>query len=274
MASGFSYRDGDIRTNKPVKTLQNGWVEPTGGISLFEDFIGIDVTLADNHNVTITQQGTPTTVAGISATAGTPAGHGGWLAGSVDNVDAEIDLVALGVLPWMLTSQGVSVGEVGFVIPTALTARQYFFGLSDAVTEATATNGPLNIQSAYTLVDVATDAAGFIFSSLATAPTVWKYASTNAGTGSTVSASTETITGVVDDYTRLRVEVDAAGNAYYYSLIVGSGSGRGREMNYVGMKAAAVATTSILVPIFSAAATATTAVEWELDYLFGATQSG
>jgi hypothetical protein len=254
-------------------------IEPQGSVTLFEDFL-VDV-LTDSPYVTVTQSGTEIGVAAISATAGAPGStaHGGWVAGATDDVDAEIDEVAFGGLgtgagtPWMRANRagnGVLIAELGMVIPVALTARQYFFGLTDDALEETGTNGPLNIQTAYTLVDVAADAAGFIYSSLATNPTIWKVASTLSTVGSTVDATKEGVTGVVDEYTVLRVEVDAAGNAYFYNSISGSATTKGRNANlsFVSANALAVTPTVGLLPMFTAAATATTSVEWELDYCF------
>lgn len=236
-------------------------------IRIIEDFLGVGATLADNPLVLISQSGTPTTAAAVSASAGpSPVGARGWLAGSVDNVDAEIDEIALGKAPWMAVA-GLGTGqklaaEVGFVIPTALTARQYFFGLTDDETEGTGTNGSLNIQTGTTVVDVATDAAGFIFSSLATDADGYYMANTNAGTQALVGNSG--LTGLVDKYTRLRVEVDHSGNASYYGAV---DTTRDATLPCVGTKALAVATTALLLPLFTAAATTTTAVEWEIDYI-------
>jgi len=161
------------------------------------------------------------------------------------------------------------VMEIGMVIPTALTARQYYVGWADDPTDGTGTNGPLNIQTAYTVVDVNDDAAGFIFSSLATAPTIWKYAATLAGAQSTASAQTEGVTGVVDAYTVCRVEIDAAGNAYFYQTSSGSTAiGRVQPTTAIGSLALAVTPTVALLPMFTAAPTTTTGVEWEVDYCF------
>jgi len=261
----------------PIRLRGASWVEPQGAITLFEDFL-VDV-LADSPYVTVTQSGIPTTAAAISATAGAPGSTalGGWVAGATDDVDAEIDEIAFGGLgtgagtPWMRADRagnGVLVAEFGFVIPTALTARQYFTGLTDDAVEGTGTNGSLNIQTAYTLVDVANDAAGFIFSSLATAPTVWKYAATLAGAGSTVSAATEGVTGVVDEYTVNRVEVDSLGNAYFYQSISGATTNGRRDPTFRGMLALAVTPTVGLLPKMDIAPTTTTLVGWELDYCF------
>lgn len=236
---------------------------------VFEDFLGVGATLADNPNVTITQTGTPTTAAVVSSAVGVPVGHRGWLSGATDDVDAEIDLVSAGKKPWILVSSiptgKRAVAEIGFVIPTALTARQYFFGFSDAELEATTTNGPLNIQSALTTVDVADDAVGFIFSSLATAPTVWKYSNTNATTQAT-NATTTGVTAVAASYHTLRVELDNTGKAYLYLSV---GAGRGVEPNLIATVTSAVATTAVVLPVFSAAPTTTTAVPYSIDYISG-----
>ncbi len=237
---------------------------------IMEDFLG-DV-LADDPYVTVTQSGTATGAAAISVTAGDPvAGYGGWLAGATDDVDAEIDEISVGGLgtgagtPWLRADQvgqGVLVCEWGITIPTALTARQYFAGLSDDPVEGTGTNGSLNVQTAYTIVDVATDAAGWIFSSLATAPTLWKYGATDTGTQDT---ATDGLTGVADTWTALRVEVDVNGDCFFYTR-----SRRGGALTSWGKSANGTSPDVLLVPIFTAAPTTTTAVPWEIDYCFAA----
>lgn len=243
----------------------------------FEDFIAAQgATLADTYSVLITQTGTASQAAIRSATAGGAAGqagHGGWLLGSVDNVDAEIDLVALGGVPWLvptaLTTGGVIIGEIGFVVPTALTARQYFFGLSDAATESTATNGPLNIDGTTNVVAVADDAAGFIMSSLATDADGW-YTANAIATTAVADATNSGLTAIVDRYTKLRVEIDVSGNAYFYGKVHSATTGgRAMQIGYVGQKASAVTASDPYCPIFSAAPTTTTAVEWEIDYILG-----
>jgi len=263
--------------DKPIRMTGASWVEPQGAVVVFDDFL-VDV-LADDPYVTVTQSGTPTTAAAVSATAGSTgfAGHGGWLLGSVDNVDAEIDEVVIGPgingAGWMFPSragQGVIVSEFGFVIPTALTARQYFVGVSDDPTEGTTTNGPLNIQTGVTLVVVADDAAGFIFSSLATGPTLYKGASSLATVASTLLTLDPVITAVVDCYTVCRVEVDSSGACYLYASISSAATVGRKAPAYVGKTSNGLTPTVALTPYFSAAATTTTAVEWEIDYAFGA----
>lgn len=238
---------------------------------IMEDFL-MDV-LADSPYVTVTQSGTPTTAGAISASAGDPvAGHGGWLAGASDDVDAEIDEIAVGgsasaASAWRAdqVGTGVLVCEWGITVPTALTARQYFAGFSDDPTEGTATNGALNIQTARTIVDVATDAAGWIFSSLATAPTVWKFAATDGGTQDTngTDGTSSAATQVADTWVGLRVEIDVLGDAYFSLRKV-----RGGSVAVEGKSTNGLSPDALLVPLFQAAPTATTAVPWEIDYAF------
>lgn len=266
MGNSFSFRGGRIRAHAPLSQLH----PPPPYI--MEDFL-VDV-LADSPFVTVTQSGTPTTAAAISATAGDPAaGHGGWVAGATDDVDAEIDEVSIGGLgtgagtPWLRADQvgsGMLVVEWGLTVPTALTARQYFVGISDDPVEGTGTNGSLNIGSGYTITDVATDAAGFIFSSLATAPTVWKKGATLNGTQSTASAADDVLTQVADTFHAFRLEIDSAGLVFFSTRNI-----RGGPLTFYDHASdEAITATVLMVPMFTAAPTTTTAVPWEIDYCF------
>ena len=265
LKGSWSFRGGRIQANRPLSQLH----PPVPYI--MEDML-FDV-LADSPYLVVTQSGTPTAAAARSATAGDPvAAVGGWLAGATDDVDAEIDEISLGDLgtgagtPWLrpasLQAGGVVVAEWGITVPTALTTRQYFAGLSDDPVEGTGTNGSLNIQSTTTITDVATDAAGWIFSSLATNPTKWKFGATANGTQDT---ATDGPTQVADTFISLRTEVDKTGAAYFSYRTV-----RGGALFGSGKSANGVTATVALVPMFTAAPTTTTAVPWEIDYGFAA----
>ena len=262
----------------PRRLSLAGGVDPTRSIYLFEDFITDHI--AEDSNVVVNQSGTPTTAAAILATAGAPtAGHGGWIAGSVDNVDDEIDEVALGAKPWLVPAAvgtGLVVAEIGFVIPTALTARGYFVGLGDAETGGADDDGMLSISTGITLVSGATgDAAGFVMSSLATDADGWYTGAVKAtavGTALNVTTSSEGPSNVgpavVDDYTKLRVEVDVNGSCYFYGIVSGAGQ-RSVVPTFCDFQNAAITAAAVLEPIFSARSTTTTAVEWEIDYMYG-----
>lgn len=267
MGSGaIQYQGNSVYFNRSV-----GQLHPPPPY-VFEDFI-MDV-LADDPLVTVTQSGTPTTAAAVSAAAGDPVpGYGGWVAGATDDVDAEIDEISVGGLgtgagtPWLQANQvgsGVIVCEWATTIPTALTARQYVAGLSDDPVEGTGTNGFLNIATTTTITDVANDAAGWIFSSLATSPTIWKFGATDSGTQDTANA-TNGPTGVADTWIGLRVEVDVNGDCYFSSR-----AKRGGTLTFYGKSANGLSPDVLLVPKFDIAPTTTTAVPWEVDYCFAA----
>lgn len=276
MAGTIQDRGTHLQVGKRLAAYA-GW-EPQRSIYAFEDFIADH--LAEDSTVVVNQSGTPTTAAAISATAGGPtAGHGGWIAGSVDNVDDEIDEVALGAKPWLvpaaLGTGQLIVAEFGFVVPTALTARGYFVGLGDAETGGADDDGMLSISTGITLVSGATgDAAGFVMSSLATdADGYYAGAVKATAVGTAVNVSTASATSaigpaVVDDYTKLRVEVDVNGSVWYYGIV--SAAGKREITPYFGNRQnAAVTASAVLMPIFQARSTTTTAVEWEIDYIYG-----
>lgn len=262
-SGAIQYRGDGIHLNRPLVPHH-----PPAPF-IMEDFL-VDV-LADTPYATATQSGTATTAAAISAAAGDPvAGYGGWVAGATDDVDAEIDELAIGGLgtgagtPWLRADQvgqGVIIVEWGLTIPTALTTRQYFAGISDDPVEGTATNGSLNIASGTTITDVATDAAGWIFSSLATATTKWHYGATDSGTQDTATAAA---TATADTWIGLRTEIDVNGDCYFFTR----GSRAGSLTGPWGKSENGTSPDVLLVPIFSAAPTTTTAVPWEVDYCF------
>jgi len=262
----------------PRKLSLLGGLDPTRSIYQFEDFIGDHI--AEDSAIVVNQSGTALTAAAISEAAGFPIeGHGGWITGKTDDVDAEIDEVALGAKPWLnpsaLKAGQLVVCEIAFVVPTALTARQYFVGLSDDETEGTATNGALNIASGITISAVAADAAGFIMSSLATDNDAWYSAAAKAtvvGTALNLATSSEGPVNigpaVVDDYTKLRVEVDVLGNCWFYGIVSATGQ-REVEPTFGDFQAAAITADIVYLPLFTAAPTTTTGVEWDIDYMYG-----
>lgn len=266
MPAQFSYKGNRIYANGTFVPLH----PPTPYI--MADFL--EDVLADTPYVTVTQSGTPITVAAISATAGDPtAGVGGWVAGGTDDVDAEIDEVSVGGLgtgagtPWMradVVGNGSLIVEWGITVPAALTARQYFAGLADDPVEGTGTNGSLNIAATTTITDVADDAAGFIFSSLATNPTVWKFGATDSTVQDTATDSS--VTQVANTFIGLRTEVDVNGDCYFFTRT----GNRAGALNFEGKSANGTSPDVLLVPKFDAAPTTTTSVPWEIDYCFAA----
>ena len=282
-----SVRDRGVRglqfVDKQLVFQGASWVEPMGSISLFEDFIATNGTLATG-NVTIAQSGTELTAANLAATAGPlPVGHGGWLQGKTDDIDGEIDEIALGgVAGWLNPSRagnGMVVAEIGFVIPVALTARMYFVGLGSGLTGGADDDGTLSITTGTTLVDGAAsgDGAGFVYSSLATDANGFYMGAVKATTVGTAvlpvaadGSSLETV--AVDNYIKLRVEADADGDVYFFGAedTATTAVNRSLEVVFTGSQNAAITADELYLPIFSAATTTSTGVEWEIDYMFGA----
>jgi hypothetical protein len=223
--------------------------------------------VADLDALTITQSGTAITALAVSSSVGDPvAGHGGWVTGSTDDVDAESDEYGFGALTAAVGSfrsdqagKGLLVCEIAMSIPAALTTRQYFAGLSDDSTEGSGAIA-INVASGTTVTDTATDAAGWNFSSTATDATHWCGVSTDSGTQSTI---TQGPTAVADTWVGLRVEVDTAGEVFY-----GIRSKRGGDVVLYGKSNQGVSPDVLLAPYFGASPTTTTTVPYEIDYVW------
>ncbi len=92
---------------------------------------------------------------------------------------------------------------------------------------------------------------------------------TVVGTAVLCSAgSLETV--AVDNYLKLRVEVDSEGDVYFYGAEDLGTANRRIEPVFQGSQATAITATVLQMPTFSARTTTTTGVEWEVDYMFGA----
>lgn len=258
--SSFTFKQSNIIANG---VLNAAHPPPT---TVFCDFDGISLASHDDL-VTVTQGGTPSAAAAISATAGDPvAGAGGWLSGSVDNVDDLSDEIAIGGLAASATLfRADQVGTRGFLafewacsLP-ALTARTCMAGVSDDPTDGT--TGAMSIQGTDVITDLATDAAGFLFSSLATDADGWHIGATDSGTQDTaVSVATAAATTWVG----LRTTIDVNGDCYFFMR-----HGRGVEPDFVGKSTNGLSPDVLLVPYFQTGSTDTTAVVWEVDYGFG-----
>lgn len=256
MSGAIRYRNRNIRINQSMQQAH-----PPAPF-FFDDFLGD--TLAATYWL-LTQSGTPTTAGAISVTAGDPvAGHGGWFAGATDDVDAEADELAVmgtaaaGQFRADQAGSGLLVCEWAISVPTALTARQYFAGVSDDATEG---SGAIAINvTTTTVADAASDAAGFCFGSAATDNTHWLGVSTDSNAESTI---TQGATAAADTWIGLRVEIDAAGNVFY-----GTRANRGGVVTIHGASDTGISPDVLVSPYFGASPTTTTAVPWEIDYAF------
>src|SRR3990167_9969502 len=176
MPSGY-IKDRCVRgityTDRVIKTQGAAWLEPTGGIVLFDDFLGDPL----NTNTWVATETATGTAWAIDSTAGDPvAAHGGWVACATDNVDAAAEELAcmaattVGCFRPDRAGNGLLVFEARVSIPTALTARFYNVGLTDDETEGAV--GAFSI-SGTTWTTTATDAALWGFSSAATDNDNW-----------------------------------------------------------------------------------------------------
>lgn len=254
----FNQRGRSIEFHRPVQQTSppNPW--------FMEDFLGDTL---DANKWLLTQSGTPTAAGAMSATAGDPkAGIGGWFAGATDDVDAEADELAFDTTATtgafradaITQSGGLLICEWGLTVPTALTTRQYFAGLTDDATEG---SGAIAIiVTTTTVTDTATDAAGWVFGSAATDNTHWLAVSTDSNSESTITAGP---TAAFDTWVGLRTEVDVLGDCHMAARSV-----RGGKATYYGTTSTGTSPDVQLIPYFAASPTTTTAVPWELDYMF------
>ena len=243
--------------DRPLKLSGASWVEPQGAAFLFDDFVG-DTLNTNLWLATETATGTPWA---ISATAGDPAaGHGGWASAQTDNVDAAAE--ELGAAASATAGQwradragnGLLVFEASISIAGALTARILNAGLTDDPTEGAAIAMSL---STVTWTTTASDAALWVFSSLATDNDNWVGQTVDTDVDGTHIAST--VATAANTAQVMRIELDSAGGAYFYE-----------GGQFQGAVSVGVTETVLLCPYVALASTTTTAADIELDYVFTA----
>jgi hypothetical protein len=254
MGSGaLNFQGGRITANWAVDQQQ------VPQITYFEDFLGDTIDLTA-RGLTVTNTGTPGATFDISTAAGDPvAGHGGWAAGTTEAIDASaIEVAVMGNTAAgqfradRATSGRPLVFEARVSIPTALTARIMNVGFSDDETEGAAMAMSL---STATWTTTASDAALWTYSSLATDDDNWIGQTVDTDVDGTHLASG--IAAVADTATVLRVELDSAGVAFFH-----------QDGEMQGAVAAGVTETVGLIPYVAWGSTTTTAVPFEIDYIF------
>ena len=137
----------------------------------------------------------------------------------------------------------------------ALTARNVFIGLTDAIADDIA-EPVTSVTVTHTLV--ASDLVGFVLDSQLTATADW-HACFNGGatTGQTVSTSTVTsVTGIAAEYDVVRLEIDTNGTARYWI-----------NGNLESTVTGAVSTTVVQGVVLGIWGTTTTAALLDVDYL-------
>lgn len=256
-------RRGITATDQAIKLKGASWLEPTGGIVLFDDFLGKALNATDIWTSTATASGT----AAVDGDAGgaTSAGHGGWV---VLSVTADADAIELGMTNEALKGQflpnragkGVLVFQARLIHP-ALTTIWTNYGFTDDETEGAAIAMSL---STATWTTTATDAVlGGIYST-ATDATHKQFigVKANVDTASVASALTTT----ADIPAVVRIEIDSGGNAYFYE---GAGDSN-TDPAFQGTVPNAVTVTVPMIPYLAAAGTAASTQTLEVDYVLAA----
>ncbi len=248
-------------TDKTLRMSGASWLEQTGATVFFDDFL-YDTLPTDRFVVTATASGT----AAVSSTAGDPvAAHGGWI--SLD-VTADADAAEIAVMAATTVGhfrpdragKGVLVFQLRYSRPTALTTRWENWGFTDDETEGAAIAVSL---STATWTTTASNAVLGGHYSTATNNTSTQFigVKANADTASVSSAVTATIdTAVVG-----RIEIDSAGQAYFYESF-----GAVTSPAYQGTAGAAVTATTPLIPYVALAGTSAAAAAFEVDYILAA----
>lgn len=210
---------GLLYTDKIVRTQGASWFEPGGGVVFFDDFLG-DTVATDNWLQTAIDATDGTGTYDINASAGSVAGHGGWLrmkAGGAAATDTatsvEIGFGANGGpvsgFKSSRAGNGLMVFEARVSIPTTTEIR-INAGLTDDPTEGSALAASL---STTTFTTTATNGHLWLFDTDATTD-VFRGISVSGGTDSsgTIAGGAPTAGTAY----RLRIEVDTSANSFWY----------------------------------------------------------
>lgn len=247
--------------NKPIRLTYASWIEATGSVILFDDFIG-DTLNTDLWVATETGTGTPWA---INSTAGDPvAAHGGWAAATTQNIDAAAEELAsmaattVGNFRPDRAGAGLMVFEARISMP-AITTVLINAGFTDDESEG----APLAMSvSGTTWTTTATDGALFVFDTNATTDVFYGMTVDGGSDGTAVAGSAPSATTA----TILRVEVDSTGSCFFYHDVVGAGT-----RTYVGSETAVGTSPDVPhLPYLAVASTTTTARSLEVDYVFAA----
>lgn len=265
-ARGYEIRD------KVIKTQGGAWFEPTGSVVAFDDFLGKALNATDYW--TVTETGTPSAALAVDGDAGQPtAGHGGWIAGATeaaDNAAWELALTNESVKGQFFATRagnGMMVFETVLNIPTALTARIYNAGFTDDETEG-GSDAAAAFYDTVTWTTTATDAVLWNFTSLSTVP-AWRGigVKNNVDSPPTGSYVLSSVAAASATATKLRIEIDSSGNAFWFHSDQLAG---GVVPVFQGSSKNAVTTTVEQIPYVSCGSTTTTAAPLQCDYVFAA----
>lgn len=241
--------------DRPIRLSGASWVEPSGAAILFDDFLS-DTLDADDWDAVAVQATGGTRFAHNTAGGDPTAGHGGWIVATTGTGDNDTEGL-FGQLAWAAerAGNGLLVYETSISLPS-VAGIGFSAGLTDARTEA----ATLFQFITTTWTTVPTDAVALSFDTDATTDLV-------RGIGVKADVDTTAVVGsapAATTATRLRIEVDSTGKAYFYQ-----GATSAPDPTYLGSAAAAVTATVLLCPFVEVSAKAGSAAKSiEVDYVF------
>lgn len=257
---GISDRRAIHYRDKRIITEAASWIEPTGGIVLFDDFLG-DVIAGDTSIITNVGSGTTA----ISSTAGDPvAAHGGWI---VQTVTADADSTELGFMAATTVGnfRADRAGNGMMVFQTRASSQEATTkwancGFTDDETEGAAIAMSL---STATWTTTATDAALWGFYSTATDNDNWIGQTVDTNVDGTHVASA--VAHAANTATVLRIEIDSLGICHFFQS-----DGALSLPAYQGTVGVGTSPDVPLIPYFGLAGTAAASATVEYDYVFAA----
>lgn len=235
----------NVRTGNWIRPLR----EPQSEVTLFEDFVGSGSALPATF-VNVDVQATGGTDWLLAQTGG-PISANGWATATTGTGDNDTQAM-FGALAWRAdraTSDGLLIFEARINMPSVAGVGMSC-GLTDAVTEAST----LYKFVTTTWTTVPTDGVAWSYDTDATSPLF-------RGIGVKADTDTAAVVGslpVNDTPVVYRIEVDAAGTAYFYENSIP-----------IGAKANAVTITVPLAPFVEVSCKAGAAAKsGECDYVF------
>lgn len=253
-------------TDKNFDAAQDNFVElyaanlaPPPRVTIFDDFTMQSLALTgvgDGNWIAFAGSDTDATVAVI--VAGTPEGQIIMGAGGAGDVNDGSVLSLILLAKGALVSLGKTIFETRVSFDQLL-GTSWNFGLSDVL--ATDAERSMFTVDSGVVADgglTITDAVSFVFSSDATAGTMWQFCNELDGTINAVEDA-HTAGPTADTYATLRIEVDATGDARFYI-----------DGTLVKTKLLAVDPTAILIPFIggNSGTDADTSTDVHVDYIY------
>ncbi len=191
----------------PLRTMGAAWVEPTGAAVLFDDFLG-DTLSTDLWQTD--QVGTGGLFA-IQATADGIQPHGGWIRATTGSTASD-EVRLNGEIIWRAdrAGDGMLVFQVRYAHGAAGQGRLNL-GFTDAKSEV-----PFSLSAGPALNSVATDAATILLDEAINDNVYGVCVDTDTDGSLNLLGSAPTL-GTSAAHTA-RIEIDSAGNCYYYFL--------------------------------------------------------